>query len=243
MWYRGLQLKSNANRDKIDVTAKTLLIGPQGDKFTDVSFTVDLSVNGVGGLDIGNQANDQWYDLVAILKRRGGLARIDGMFVKSGDTPAFPPRYSAFDRLSSHRNNGSGDLYRFTNAADSNWFKWNENLNLPDFSVLNVTTSVTAFGDIACATACPPTCRTVRMSGHVSDANTNADIWVQFRSNDATTRDGDIVARIQAITSSGTLLAAFSTEMGVDSSQIMKYRTDKTTSDVFMHITEYLDIS
>ena len=184
MWYRGLQLKSNADRNKIDAVAKTLLIGPQGDKFTDVSFTVDLTVNGAGGLDVGSEVINQWYDLVAVLKRRGGLARIDGMFVKSGDTPVFPPRYSAFDRLSSHRNNGSGDLYRFTNAGDSNWFFYNENVGAGDFLVLSNGIS-TVYVDVNTGAVIPPTSR--YGNGHVHYRKTTATdigIHVAWRSND-----------------------------------------------------------
>jgi len=245
MWYRGLQLVSNANRDKIDVVAKTLLIGPQGDKFTDVSFTVDLSANGVNGLDIGNQANNQWYDLVAVLKRRGGLARIDGMFVKSGDTPVFPPRYSAFDRLSSHRNNGSGDLYRFINAPDSNWFEWNEDCEGVDFRVFDGSvTTINTWESVDASAVVSPTSRRCKLKLDVfGTAITN--VFVRIRNPYITNSETN---RIAAQNSDPGIAAGQVHEMrvfvetGVNSSQNFQHNTNLTAMRIREDVMEYEDI-
>ena len=234
-WKSGLQLADGSTRDRVDITADDISINGLG--FRSVSLTADLTVSGVNGLDTGTQANGTWYALHIITNNRG--SQIASLFSLSATAPAFPATYTQFRRVSWHRNNGSGDLYRFINAPDSNWFWWNENVSGADHRVLTLSSgSAIVYTDVPCAAVAAPTCRAVRIAGWTG-GGTATRREISVRSNDLvnrTTTTVDVMVRVDSAT-----LAGGTVIVGVDSSQIFEYLTG-VAGAVHLELLAYEDL-
>jgi hypothetical protein len=253
----GLQIANGADRGKVSVSFKYLGVGPLVlGSGASASYVCDLAVSGINGLDTGAEANSTWYYLYVISGDHGPdvtdptanneqpplrrHAAPVATLLSTSATPLLPGGYNRYRRVGMVYNNSAGDLYRFTNAADDDWFFWNEDIVATPFLVLNVTTSAVTFTDVSCAAVVPPTSRLIQMNGQCTDGVTSA---IMVRNNDHAN-----------ITFSATFLAAQVTAyaadtrgsgefvVGCDASQVVEYRTNATTNDATLCVKAYCDI-
>lgn len=137
--HSGLKIADGSDRGKVNITADYL--GVEGVGFDTVSLTADLNVSGVNGLDTGAEAASKWYSLWAISTSRG--EKLDSLLSLSATAPIRPAGYALQRRLGWVYNNSGGNLYRIFNAADDDWFWFNEDFTDSFFLLLNTTTPTT----------------------------------------------------------------------------------------------------
>src|SRR3990167_8919241 len=118
----GLQLANGADRGKVTITFKYLGVGPViVGSGVDVTYTADLAVAGVNGLDTGAEAGSTWYYVYIIVgeiapevndtanalqppMRRTG-ASVASLLSASATAPTLPPGFNRFRRVGAVRNN------------------------------------------------------------------------------------------------------------------------------------------
>ncbi len=161
--FRKLSIADGPDRNKVIVTAERVVLGLREFKFDDVSVTIDLAAKGEDGLDFGTKVNNAWYQFGLTTDVSGNEVR--GLAVKDGSAIKFPPGKTAFELCHFGRVNGSGDLYRISNAPDDDWFFYKEALFAGDFLALNGGTA-TVFTAVPGLTAfLPPGCRRALFMG------------------------------------------------------------------------------
>lgn len=135
----GLQLANGSDRGKVNVTFKYLGIGPViVGSGVNVTYTADLAVSGVNGLDTGTEAGNTWYYVFIIVGDRGlevedtanalqppmrrTGASVAALLSTSSTSPALPPGFNRFRLVGAVRNNStsSTDTVAFVQDAVAN---------------------------------------------------------------------------------------------------------------------------
>jgi hypothetical protein len=84
----------NLGRSRVVIQASSLSV--QGIMASDVNLTINTSINGANGLDVGVRENDNWYGVFVIVNE--DASNVAGL-VSLSDTPALPEGYSSFRRV------------------------------------------------------------------------------------------------------------------------------------------------
>lgn len=252
----GLQLANGADRGKVTISFNYLGVGPVVvGSGASVTYTADFAntVGGPNGLDTGSEANSTWYYVFIIVGDNGvqitdntannnqppirrKAASVASLLSVSA-APKLPPGYTRSRRVGMVYNNSGGNLYRFTNAVNDDWFWWNEDVSAAPFLVLNVTTSAVTFTDVSCATVAPPTCREVAMLGYESDTPQGA---AMVKNKD----HGNVVYALIMSQVAGVAGQGHQSQftVGCDSAQAVQYRSNATTNDVNLSVLGYKDL-
>lgn len=228
----GLTLSDGADRDTVDIDADRLAI--EGLCFSGVDLSCDVTVAGKNGLDTGTVANSTWYSVWVIAKVHG--QEIASLASLSATAPLMPEEFVLKRRVGWILRNGSAQNYRFINKPGSNWFFWNEDISAAPFQVLNVTTSVTTFGDVAGSGAAPSTSSCLYIFSSLVDTGTGQRA-LHLRSKDLSNVD----PAIWMFTNDAFQIARTGFVF-TDSSQVFQYKTDSTTRDVEIRVAGYEDI-
>ncbi|MEN9755828.1 MAG: hypothetical protein RL755_15 [Pseudomonadota bacterium] len=145
----NLYIKPNAStpNTKLDITAQEamLISGNNVIKPTSISCTLDITVNGLNGLDTGTRAANTWYTIYFISNgtTTGAIASL------STSSPTLPSGYTFSGFIGAFRTNGSSNIIHFTQRQ-----------NVVEFTETNVLTAGQAsvsgtFQGLSIATAVP----------------------------------------------------------------------------------------
>lgn len=80
---------------------------------------VDITVIGVNGLDVGPEANNNWY-YIFVIGDSMGVNPTAGILSAAANAPTFPPGYDIYRRVGSVRNQ-NGDFRPFEVAGNGNF--------------------------------------------------------------------------------------------------------------------------
>lgn len=239
----GLILANGSDRGKVDIDAT--YIEMDDDVFESVNLTADLAVAGANGLDTGSEANDTWYSVWAIAHADGDVSgtALAGLLSLSATAPTMPSGYTLKVRVGWVRNNGSGDLYRFVNAAGDDWFWWNESTHAGDFRILTAG-AATSMTDVSAAAVAPSTCREINIMAlaiHATGLNTRVSIRNNALGNtgSASNQYGGLRSDNAGTDTTG-VLGLFN--VGVDSSQVLEYVNSDAAIDTYIDVHAYRDI-
>jgi len=252
----GLQLANGADRGKVSITFKYLGVGPLVlGSGASTTYTADLSVAGVNGLDTGAEAGDTWYYVYVISGDHGPdvtdqtanneqpplrrHAAPVATLLSISATPLLPGGYNRYRRVGMVRNNGSSDLFRFTNAVDDEWFWWNEDISTGNFQVLSVTTSVITYTDVSCAAVAPPVSRDIEVHVQAADTAGQRALWIKNKDHGNVAASNNTTAVFYG---SADTVGASPSRVGCDASQVIQYRTGATTTDAEICVRAYRDI-
>lgn len=229
----GLQLSDGSDRGKVDIDFDAL--GVESVLMPDTaSLTADLAVSGANGLDTGAEANDTWYS-VWVISHPTTLNQAALLSV-SATSPTMPSGYTLKRRVGWVRNNASGDLLRFMNAANDPWFWWNEDQTAAPFRVLSTATAATSATDVDASAVAPSTCRAISLIGEIG--GTGSGTRRLFLRNNATQRP----VTPTALGGGGLQATAQESIVKVDSSQVFEYWNPNANRTVTLDVIGYEDL-
>jgi len=106
---------------QIDVSCGKILI--EGSLIDSVGVTVDVTVSGVNGVDIGVEVNNTWYYIWLIYNPT--TATVAGLFSTSSTNPTLPTGYTKKRLVGAVRNNVSSNFLRFKQINNMVWYDEN----------------------------------------------------------------------------------------------------------------------
>jgi hypothetical protein len=137
----GLSITNNGTTPstKIDISANTAIVtnsSGYGFYISSYTCTINLSINGVGGLDTGSIAASTWYHLYVVStgSTNSCLASI------SATSPTLPTGYTYYYRVGAMQTDGSSNLYRTLQKGNRARYKLTSTSNTstyPFFSAAN----------------------------------------------------------------------------------------------------------
>lgn len=143
---------------KINITADELIFsnssGSSKILLNTVSFDIDITLSGAGGLDTGSEANDTWYYIHAYTDG----TTTSGVLSLSATAPTLPSGFTMTNFLGAVRNNGSGNLYKF--------YQQDNRVFIPNYQVSN-TLPGTSFASIALGDYVPPIARNATFNAEI----------------------------------------------------------------------------
>lgn len=177
----GLKIKPNETNPLYQIDIETGQCRCKDDNCNLVSnspITIDLTVSGANGLDIGSEVISSWYHAWLIYKQATNSCA--GLFSLSDTSPVMPAGYGHERRIGAVRNDSSSNFLDFYMLGNSNIRR----IVYPLFgAVLNGGTA-TSFTNVDCSAFVPPTSRNVLLG--VSGFNfTPAPFTVQLREDNA----------------------------------------------------------
>jgi hypothetical protein len=111
---------------------------------SNAALTVNLTLSGRGGLDTGSEAASTWYYVYAVPATTAGQLAVVASVTPPGS--GGPTGFSAWKYLGAIRNDGSSNIYKFTQVGNS--FRWTALVNLlsgggyaPDASYVAINAS------------------------------------------------------------------------------------------------------
>ena len=111
---RGLVIINNpaSPAHKVDVTAREIILQDAhgvSASFGNVAVTIDVTLNGANGLDVGQEAPNQWYYIWLIARPGGPVA---GLLSLSPEAPTLPSgcSFKAFAGAMGNFDNGGNDF-------------------------------------------------------------------------------------------------------------------------------------
>lgn len=253
----ALQLANGSDLGKVTVSFSYLGVGTVivGSGAT-VTYTADLAVVGANGLRSGlTEAANTWYAVFIIvgddgppandptgnnlqspLVRRGSSV---AAFLDTSATPTLPSGFNRYRRVGWVRNNGSSNLYRFTQSVNDEWTWWNEDLTAADFRVVNVTSvaALNTWYDADASKVVPSSSRECRVNAFMTDA-APGEMVIRLKNKDHGNSGNygpELTARyVDELRGSCTV--------GVDSTQAFQYQTTVLTRDIILDVMAYRDI-
>ena len=161
---QNLIVKNNAVSplSKMDINVDYLQV--QTSSLTNIDLTVDITVNGINGLDTGDEAIDTWYSIWVIYDYINDLTK--GLLSKSLDSPTLPAGYTKKRRVGWIRNNADGNfmlIYQY-----GSWWIYDT------WTILFYTADPVKtpnWGDVDCSDYAPPTTRLLLLWMWVLDTN------------------------------------------------------------------------
>jgi hypothetical protein len=104
-------IKNNATNPlyQIDVSCGAILI--EGSLITGIAVTIDVTVSGANGVDIGVEVNNTWYYIWLIYNPVSDI--VAGLLSTNSSSPTLPSGYTKKRLVGSVRNNVSGNFLRF----------------------------------------------------------------------------------------------------------------------------------
>lgn len=210
---------------KVNILADALSV--EDIEITDLNVSADITVAGVGGLDAGAEAANQWYSIWVIHNQTDSLTR--ALLSTSATAPTMPTNYTKKRRVGWVRNSSSNFL-QFYHIA--NWVY----LDIRG-SVLNLGNAA-AYTDVDCSSFVPPTSRIILLNVLII-LGSSATRSIYLRTNGGTGEN----FKFQQQLSAPDKLYSSSVSMMADSSQIIEYKSDNADSTLTLHVVGYYDPS
>lgn len=202
---------------------------------TNATITIDITVNGANGLDVGAKALNTWYALHVI---DGPGVAVAGLFSLSPSAPTLPAGYTVFRRIGWARTSGSNNLRSGLNIGNGNqreyWYN-NSQLNL---AVLVNGSQNGGFAAVACSNFMPPTSQLAQFSAFQDTANVPT-IDAQTRPNGFTGAAAG-VAVTPGLGTAGALPRNYF-YMGTDDQQQIQYENSAAGGTTDLFVISYVD--
>lgn len=195
-------------------------------------LTLDLTVSGVGGIDVGSEAASTWYSVWIIADSTAtdrGLAK--AILSTSPTFPTLPPSPATFDvarRIGWIRNDGSSDIIKFFMFGCERSRVWFYDAEQSAVQVL-VGGNATSFTNIDLSAFVPPTSTLARM-------HTEFNPGAQNRATRIRTNGSTIAVPVMTLPGAGNNPTMAFTLMPTDQMQRIQYEVDNVSDalDVFI---------
>jgi hypothetical protein len=168
--FKNLKLSANGTSAVVNVTIDEIVTGDGAGNYLSTrnwNSSLDMTVSGAGGLDVGAVAASTWYYIFAITKDDGTKSLLASL---SATNPTLPAGYNKSARIGSLRTDGTANKYplSFIQAGRNVIYKTAAGSNVTKLPTMvsGVQGSVpSTFASVSTANFVPPTATAIKVAG------------------------------------------------------------------------------
>jgi hypothetical protein len=199
------------------------------------NIDVDITTNGVNGLDVGASVGNTWYAVHVI---DGPTVATAGLLSLSPTAPTLPANYTVFRRVGWVRTSGGNALRSGTNIGNGNQREYFFNNSQINHAILTNGSQTGAYAVISCAGFAPPTARLVQFAAFQDTAN-SPTIDAQLRPNPFTGAPTGVIV-VPGLGTAGALPIVYF-YLATDASQQIQYSNTAGGGTTDVRVISYVD--